>query len=267
MGIDKELIDKLLAGYKGPEDLIGEQGLLKQLTKALVERAMDAELTHHLGYEKHDTSGRGSGNSRNGTSRKKLKGDFGEAEIEVPLDRNGTFTPHLIHPAFKVVTPSRMQVVLCGPCPASHGISVSSPVELAGHSGNPPRPEPACSSAFLSSQRHRLQRRRLRLQRGRPFRCSRVCGSSRLRRRLRSDPHLGQRGRNIRYTQGHRFVSRRRDRVPGGRDFNGDGKIDFAVALFSRSIRVYLNNGDGAFRSAPGLNSTGGNPIPFSLGR
>ena len=91
MELDKELIDKLLAGYKGPEDLIGEQGLLKQLTKALVERAMNAELTHHLGYEKHDPSGRGSGNSRNGTSRKKLKGDFGEAEIEVPRDREGTF--------------------------------------------------------------------------------------------------------------------------------------------------------------------------------
>ena len=98
MGIDKELIDKLLADYKGPEDPIGEQGLLKQLTKALVERAMDAELTHHLGYEKHDTSGRGSGNSRNGTSRKKLKGDFGEAEIEVPRDRNGTFTPQIVAP-------------------------------------------------------------------------------------------------------------------------------------------------------------------------
>jgi putative transposase len=68
MGIDKELIDKLLADYKGPEDLIGEPGLLKQLTKALVARAMDAELTHHLGYERHDTTGRGSGNSRNGTS-------------------------------------------------------------------------------------------------------------------------------------------------------------------------------------------------------
>jgi mutator family transposase len=74
----------LLAGYKGPEDLIGEQGLLKQLTKALVERAMNTELTHLLSYEKHDASGRGSGNSRNGISRKKLKGDFGEAEIEVP---------------------------------------------------------------------------------------------------------------------------------------------------------------------------------------
>src|SRR6476660_2053517 len=98
MAIDKELIDKLLANYKDPEDLVGEQGLLKQLTKALVERAMQAELTHHLGYEKRDPAGRGSGNSRNGSSRKKLKGDFGEAEIEVPRDRNGSFQPQIVPP-------------------------------------------------------------------------------------------------------------------------------------------------------------------------
>jgi putative transposase len=96
MTIDKEVLDKLLAGYKGPEDLIGEQGLLKQLTKALVERAMHAELSHHLGYEKHDPAGRGSGNSRNGVSAKTLKGDFGEAVIEVPRDRNGTFEPKIV---------------------------------------------------------------------------------------------------------------------------------------------------------------------------
>ncbi len=88
----------MLAGYKDPEDLIGEQGLLKQLTKALVERAMDAELTYHLGYEKHDAAGRLSGNSRNGSSRKKLKGDLGETEIEVPRDRNRTFTPQSVPP-------------------------------------------------------------------------------------------------------------------------------------------------------------------------
>lgn len=98
MAIDKEILDKLLADYKDPEDLIGEQGLLKQLTKALVERAMQAELTHHLGYSKHDPSGRGSGNSRNGTSAKTLKGDFGEAVIEVPRDRNGTFEPKIVPP-------------------------------------------------------------------------------------------------------------------------------------------------------------------------
>ena len=96
MGIDKELIDKLLGDYKGPEDLIGEHGLLKELTRALVERAMHAELTHHLGYEKHDPGGKGSGNSRNGTSAKTLKGDFGEVEIEVPRDRKGSFEPKIV---------------------------------------------------------------------------------------------------------------------------------------------------------------------------
>ena len=98
MELDKELIDKLLADYKGPADLIGEQGLLKQLTKALVERAMSAELTHHLGYEKHEAGGRGRGNSRNGTSRKQLQGDFGQTEIAVPRDRKGTFTPQIVGP-------------------------------------------------------------------------------------------------------------------------------------------------------------------------
>src|SRR5213594_1588459 len=96
MALDKELIDKLIEGYQKPEDLIGENGLLKQLTKALIERAMKAELTHQRGYEKHDPEGRGSGNSRNGTSRKKLKGDFGEVEIEVPRDREGQFEPKIV---------------------------------------------------------------------------------------------------------------------------------------------------------------------------
>src|SRR6266566_2024071 len=96
MALDKDLIDKLIEGYQKPEDLIGENGLLKQLTKALIERAMSAELTHELGYEKHDPEGRGSGNSRNGKSRKKLKGDFGEIEIEVPRDREGQFEPKIV---------------------------------------------------------------------------------------------------------------------------------------------------------------------------
>ena len=78
MEIDKELIDKLLADYKGPEDLIGEQGLLKQLTKALVERAMNAELTHHLGYEKHAALGpAATGNSRNGREPQEAEGRLG----------------------------------------------------------------------------------------------------------------------------------------------------------------------------------------------
>jgi putative transposase len=96
VALDKDLIDKLLADYQKPEDLIGENGLLKQLTKALVERALNAELTHHLGYEKNDADGRGSGNSRNGKSHKKLTGDFGQVEIEVPRDREGEFEPKIV---------------------------------------------------------------------------------------------------------------------------------------------------------------------------
>lgn len=94
--IDNELIDKLLKDYRKPEDLTGENGLLKQLTKRLLERAMAAEMTEHVGYEKHEISGRGSGNSRNGTSSKTLKGTFGELPIAVPRDRNGTFEPQII---------------------------------------------------------------------------------------------------------------------------------------------------------------------------
>jgi putative transposase len=98
MGIDPKLIDQLLANYKTPEDIAGENGLLKQLTKAVLERAMQAELTGHLGYEKHDRSGRKSGNARNGTSRKALKGDFGKIELETPRDRKGTFEPKIVAP-------------------------------------------------------------------------------------------------------------------------------------------------------------------------
>jgi transposase-like protein len=86
----------MLANYTTPEDLIGENGLLKRLTKKLVEGALGAEMTHHLGYRKHDAVGQGSGNSRNGASGKTLKGDFGEVEIEVPRDRNGSFEPKIV---------------------------------------------------------------------------------------------------------------------------------------------------------------------------
>src|SRR5258705_3487967 len=96
MTIDNELIDNLLKDYKKPEDIIGENGLLKQLTKQLLERAMAAELTEHVGYEKHEATGNNSGNSRNGKSAKTLKGTFGTMPLEVRRDRNGTFEPQII---------------------------------------------------------------------------------------------------------------------------------------------------------------------------
>lgn len=96
MAIDSERIDKLLADYKKPEDIIGENGLLKQLTKAVLERALQVEMTGHLGYEKHDPVGQNTGNSRNGKTTKSLKGELGELPLETPRDRNGSFEPKIV---------------------------------------------------------------------------------------------------------------------------------------------------------------------------
>ena len=94
--ISRELLDQLIADYKKPEDLIGEDGLLKQLTKALVERALDTELTAHLGHKRHDDVGNASGNVRNGRTQKTITGDFGVVDIEISRGRAGTFRPQLI---------------------------------------------------------------------------------------------------------------------------------------------------------------------------
>jgi putative transposase len=96
MEIKTELIDELLKGYRKPDDVIGENGLLKQLTKAILERAMNAELAEHLGYQKHDPAGYNSGNSRNGVTGKRVKGEFGEIAVETPRDRKGTFEPKIL---------------------------------------------------------------------------------------------------------------------------------------------------------------------------
>ena len=94
--LPNDLIDELLAGYQKLEDLIGENGLLKQLTKALVERALQAEMTEHLGHDKYSAIINTAGNARNGKSNKTLKGEFGELPIEIPRDRDGSFEPQLI---------------------------------------------------------------------------------------------------------------------------------------------------------------------------
>lgn len=94
--LPQDLIDQLLANYQKPEDLIGEGGLLKQLTKALVERALQAEMACHLGHGKHEPVENATGNTRNGKSKKTLKGEFGELPIEIPRDRHGSFEPQLV---------------------------------------------------------------------------------------------------------------------------------------------------------------------------
>jgi len=90
------LIDELLEDCQNPKDILGKNGLLKQLTKRLVERTLEAELSDHLGYEPHHIKGRGSGNNRNGKGHKTVQSDTGALEIEVPRDRNATFEPQLV---------------------------------------------------------------------------------------------------------------------------------------------------------------------------
>ena len=94
--INPALIDELLKDYKSPEDVIGKNGILKQLTKAILERALDSELTEHLGYEKNALAGTNSGNSRNGTTQKKLITDQGNMKLAVPRDRNSEFEPQIV---------------------------------------------------------------------------------------------------------------------------------------------------------------------------
>ncbi len=90
------LLDELLKGCRSPQDILGEHGLLKQLTKRMVERALAAEMTDHLGYEPHEAEGRGSGNSRTGKGKKTVQSEAGQFEIEVPRDRNGSFAPQMV---------------------------------------------------------------------------------------------------------------------------------------------------------------------------
>lgn len=90
------LLDELLADYEKPSDLIGDAGLFRVLKKALLERALGAELSAHLGYEKHAPSGRGSGNSRNGQSVKTVLTHDGAVTLSVPRDRNATFEPMIV---------------------------------------------------------------------------------------------------------------------------------------------------------------------------
>ncbi len=89
------MLDKMLKGKK-PEEILGEEGLLKELTKRLVERALEGEMTEHLGYERHAPEGQNSGNSRNGKSTKTVTGESGDLEIGIPRDRNGEFEPQLV---------------------------------------------------------------------------------------------------------------------------------------------------------------------------
>ena len=94
--ISDELVDELLAGASTEEEIAGPGGLLAQLTKRLVERAMEVELTEHVGYEAHCEPPGGAENQRNGTTRKTLITEHGKVEIDAPRDRDGSFEPKIV---------------------------------------------------------------------------------------------------------------------------------------------------------------------------
>src|SRR5512132_4606991 len=94
--ISDEVIDELLAGASSEEEIAGRAGLLAQLTKRLVERAMEVELTDHLGYEPHCEPPGGAGNQRNGTTPKALICEHGKVQVDAPRDRDGSFEPKIV---------------------------------------------------------------------------------------------------------------------------------------------------------------------------
>lgn len=96
MTIRTELLDELLKEYKKPEDLMGEGGILKELTKARVERCLNAEIDYQMQEEKANPTQEGPNNRRNGYSPKTIKGTFGEATIAAPRDRKGEYETILI---------------------------------------------------------------------------------------------------------------------------------------------------------------------------
>jgi transposase-like protein len=96
-GVDARLVDQLVDQVRaGGVRLTGEGGLLAQLTKRVLESALDGEITDHLGYDKHDPAGRNTGNSRNGSRAKTVLTDVGPVEVAVPRDREGSFEPKIV---------------------------------------------------------------------------------------------------------------------------------------------------------------------------
>src|SRR5215831_6541933 len=94
--LSDEVIDELLAGAGTEEEIVGPGGVLAQLTKRLVERAMSAELTDHLGYEPHQEPPGGTGDTRNGSTAKTLATEHGPVRIKTPRDRKGSFEPQIV---------------------------------------------------------------------------------------------------------------------------------------------------------------------------
>src|SRR3954463_13438900 len=121
--ISDEVIDELLAGASSEEEIAGPGGLLAQLTKRLVERAMEVELTDHLGYEPHAEPPGGTGNTRNGSTPKTLITDHGPVAIDTPRDRDGSFEPQIAASASVALRGSTRRSWRCTRAGSPRGIS------------------------------------------------------------------------------------------------------------------------------------------------
>lgn len=114
MELTEKMIEQLKADLKSARtygDLMGEDGAIKKLIKSSLEGMLDAELTEHLGYEKHSVEGKNTGNSRNGSSKKTLKNDNGEIDLSVPRDRNGTFDPVIVKKYERTLGPIEDKII------------------------------------------------------------------------------------------------------------------------------------------------------------
>ena len=100
-GFSPELLDELLGEAKTAQELPGSSGLIKELSRALLNRMLEGEMSHHLSYEKYASLGENRDNSRNGRSKKTLKGDFGDLALAVPRDSQTAFEPVLL-PKYKM---------------------------------------------------------------------------------------------------------------------------------------------------------------------
>jgi len=108
------MIEQLKADLKNAQtygNLMGEDGAIIKLIESSLEGMLDAELTEHLGYEKHSVQGKNTGNSRNGSSRKTLKNDNGEIDLSVPRDRNGTFDPVIVKKYERALGPIEDKII------------------------------------------------------------------------------------------------------------------------------------------------------------
>ena len=95
--VPADVVDRLMAQVRtGDLELLGDGGVIAELAKKLLERALDEELTDHIGYQRGDPAGRGSGNSRNGTTPKRVLTDLGAVDLDIPRDRNATFEPVIV---------------------------------------------------------------------------------------------------------------------------------------------------------------------------